>query len=277
MIGSLMYLTTSRPDIMFAVCACARHQTTVATSTTEAEYVAAASCCGQVLWIQNQLLNYGNNFMNTKIYIDNNSAICIVKNPVYHSKTKHKEIRHHFIRDCFEKKLISMDHIHTDENVVDLLTKPFDAGRFQYLVGDPQDALKDTWIFDIGCSMNMTGNKSDLIDYQEYDGGFVAFAGNSKGGKIRTGKLDFEDVYFVKELKFNLFSVSHMCDKKNSVVFTKTKCLILSLDFKLPNESQVLRKVPRYNNMYSFDLKNVVPSKGLTCLFAKGTNDESNL
>nr|GEV46826.1 ribonuclease H-like domain-containing protein [Tanacetum cinerariifolium] len=106
-----------------------------------------------------------------------------------------------------------------------------------------------------------------LSDYQEYDGGFVAFAGSSRGGKItgkgkiRTGKLDFEDVYFVKELKFNLFSVSQMCDKKNSVLFTETKCLILSLDFKLPDENQVLLKVHRKNNMYSFDLKNVVPSK----------------
>nr|GEY38758.1 putative ribonuclease H-like domain-containing protein [Tanacetum cinerariifolium] len=72
-----------------------KKQTIVATSTTEAEYVAAASCCGQVLWIQNQLLDYG---------------------------------------DCFKKKLICMDHIHTYENVADLLTKPFDAGRFQYLV-----------------------------------------------------------------------------------------------------------------------------------------------
>ncbi|GJV04052.1 putative ribonuclease H-like domain-containing protein [Tanacetum coccineum] len=162
MIGSLMYVTASRPDIMFAVCACSRFQVTpktshlsavkrifrylkgkpklglwypressfdlesysdsdyaganldrksttggcqflgrrlitwqckkqtiVATSTTEAEYVAAASCCGQVLWIQNQMLDYGFNFMNTKIYIDNESTICIVKNPVYHSKTKH--------------------------------------------------------------------------------------------------------------------------------------------------------------------------------------------
>nr|GEY11092.1 hypothetical protein [Tanacetum cinerariifolium] len=87
MIGSLMYLTASRPDIMFDII--------VATSTTEAEYVAAVSGCGQVLWIQNQLLNYG---------------------------------------DCFKKKLISVDHIYTDENVADLLTKPFDAGRFQYLV-----------------------------------------------------------------------------------------------------------------------------------------------
>ncbi|GJU90438.1 putative ribonuclease H-like domain-containing protein [Tanacetum coccineum] len=99
----------------------------------------------------------------------------------------------------------------------------------------------------------------------------------TRKGKIRTGKLDFEDVYFVKELKFNLFSVSQMCDKKNSVLFTETECLVLSPDFKLLDESQVLLKVPRQNNMYSFDLKNVVPSGGLTCLFAKATIDESNL
>ncbi|GJZ47883.1 hypothetical protein Tco_0601715 [Tanacetum coccineum] len=111
-----------------------KKQTIMATSTTEAEYVAAASGCGQVLWIQNQLLDYGYNFMNTKIYIDNNSAICIVKNTVYHSRTNHIDIRHHFIRDCYEKKLINVDHVHTDDNVADLLTKPFDVGRFQYLV-----------------------------------------------------------------------------------------------------------------------------------------------
>ncbi|GJZ45434.1 retrovirus-related pol polyprotein from transposon TNT 1-94 [Tanacetum coccineum] len=99
----------------------------------------------------------------------------------------------------------------------------------------------------------------------------------TRKGKIMTGKLDFEDVYFVKELKFNLFSVSQMCDKKNTVLFTKTECLVLSPDFKLLDESQVLLKVPRQNNMYSFDLKNVVPSGGLTCLFAKATIDESNL
>ncbi|GJS48025.1 putative ribonuclease H-like domain-containing protein [Tanacetum coccineum] len=112
----------------------ARSWTIVATSTTEAEYVAAANCCGQVLWVQNQLLDYGFNFMNTKIHIDNESTICIVKNPVYHSKTKHIEIRHHFIRDCYEKKLISVEKIHTDLNVADLLTKPFDGPRFNYLV-----------------------------------------------------------------------------------------------------------------------------------------------
>ncbi|GKB18557.1 putative ribonuclease H-like domain-containing protein [Tanacetum coccineum] len=81
-------------------------QTLVANSTTEAEYGAAANCCRHVLWIQNQMLDYGFNFMNTKIYIDNESTIFIVKNPVFHSKTKHIKIRHHFIRDCYEKKLI---------------------------------------------------------------------------------------------------------------------------------------------------------------------------
>ncbi|GKA54391.1 putative ribonuclease H-like domain-containing protein [Tanacetum coccineum] len=106
-----------------------KKQTVVATSTTEAEYVAAASCCGQVLWIQNQLLDYGYNFMNTMIHIDNNSTICIIENPVQHSKTKHIEIRHHFIRDCNAKKLIQMVKIDTEHNVADLLTKGFDAGR----------------------------------------------------------------------------------------------------------------------------------------------------
>ncbi|GKF41038.1 hypothetical protein Tco_0124380 [Tanacetum coccineum] len=129
MIGSLMYLTSSRPDIMFAACACVKFQvnpkishlhvgkrifrylkgasldrkstsggcqflgcrliswqckkqTMVANSTTKVEYVAASSCCSQVLWIQNQLLDYGYNFMQTKIHIDNKSTICIVKNHV---------------------------------------------------------------------------------------------------------------------------------------------------------------------------------------------------
>ncbi|GJY70548.1 putative ribonuclease H-like domain-containing protein [Tanacetum coccineum] len=111
-----------------------KKQTVVANSTTKAEYIAASHCCGQVLWIQNQMLDYGYNFMQTKIHVDNESAICVVKNPVYHSKTKHIEIRHHFIRDSYEKKLIEMVKIHTDYNVADLLTKAFDVTRFQFLI-----------------------------------------------------------------------------------------------------------------------------------------------
>ncbi|GKB62758.1 hypothetical protein Tco_0918944, partial [Tanacetum coccineum] len=160
MIGSLMYLTASKPDIMFAVCACDRFQVTpkashlnavkrifriliscqckkqtiVANSTTEAEYVAAANCCGQVLWIQNQMMDYGFNFMNTKIHIDNESTISVIKNHVAHSKTKHIEIRFHFIRDCYEKRLIEVIKIHTNSNVADLLTKGFDVKSFK---GEP--------------------------------------------------------------------------------------------------------------------------------------------
>ncbi|GJS05640.1 putative ribonuclease H-like domain-containing protein [Tanacetum coccineum] len=196
MIGYLMYLTASRPDIMFAVCLCARFQVTpkishlnavkrifrylkhqpklglwypkdspfyleafsdsdyagdnhdrrstsgrcqylgrrlvswqckkqtiVAISSTEAEYVAAASCCGQVLWMQNQLFDYGFNFMNTDIHIDNESTICIVKNPVFHSKTKHIQIRHHFIRDCYDQRLINVVKRNADfHDVIDFLT-----------------------------------------------------------------------------------------------------------------------------------------------------------
>ncbi|GKE75299.1 putative ribonuclease H-like domain-containing protein [Tanacetum coccineum] len=68
-----------------------------------------------------------------------------------------------------------------------------------------------------------------------------------------------------------------MCDKKNSVLFTDTECIVLSPDFKLLNENHVLLRVPRKDNMYSVDLKNIVPSGGLTCLFANATVDESNL
>nr|GEW03047.1 putative ribonuclease H-like domain-containing protein [Tanacetum cinerariifolium] len=143
-------------------------------------------------------------------------------------------------------------------------------------------ALKDKGVIDSGCSRHITGNISHLFDFLEINGGYVAFGGNPKGGKIigkgkiRTGKLDFDDV-FVKELKFNLFSVSQMCDKKNSVLFTETECIVLSSNFKLPDDNHVLLRVPRENNMYNVDLKNIVSSGDLTCLFAKATLDESNL
>nr|GFB98092.1 ribonuclease H-like domain-containing protein [Tanacetum cinerariifolium] len=132
--------------------------------------------------------------------------------------------------------------------------------------GNPQHALKDKGVIDSGCSRHMIVNISYLSDFEEINGGYVSFGGNPKGGKItgkgkiRTGKLDFKDVYFVKELKFNLFSVSQMCDKKNSAIFTDTECIILSFDFKFPDENHVLLRVPRENNMYNVDLKNIVPS-----------------
>ncbi|GJS00720.1 ribonuclease H-like domain-containing protein [Tanacetum coccineum] len=155
--------------------------------------------------------------------------------------------------------------------------------KIAHSTGNPQIDLQDQGVIDSGCSRHMTGNMSYLTDYEEIDGGYVAFRGNPKGGKIigkgtiKTGNLDFENVYFVRELKFNLFSVSQMCDKKNSVLFNDTECIVLSPNFKLIDESQVLLRVPRKNNMYSVDLKNIVPKGGLTCLFAKATSDESKL
>ncbi|GKF23155.1 hypothetical protein Tco_0075477, partial [Tanacetum coccineum] len=131
--------------------------------------------------------------------------------------------------------------------------------------GNPQQDLKDKRVIDSRSSRHMTRNKSylqimkklmeDLLPLE-----VIPKEGKLLGkGKIRTSKLDFEDVYFVKELKFNLFNVSQMCDKKNRVLFTNTECIVLSADFKLTVESHVLLKVPRKDNMYSVDLKNIVP------------------
>ncbi|KAI3810826.1 hypothetical protein L1987_20448 [Smallanthus sonchifolius] len=179
-IGSLMYLTASRTDIMFAICLCARFQAAPKTShlqavkrifrylkgapkrglwnpknekfnlkthllakqeanmcvhiTSEAEYIAASSCCAQVTWIQNQMLDYGVTFMATPIHIDNKSAISITNNLVQHSKTKHIDIRYHFIRDQAEKKRIILTKVHTNEQYADLFTKAFVEARFKYLV-----------------------------------------------------------------------------------------------------------------------------------------------
>nr|GEY63214.1 ribonuclease H-like domain-containing protein [Tanacetum cinerariifolium] len=149
--------------------------------------------------------------------------------------------------------------------------------------GSPQQAQKDKGVINSGCSRHVTGNISFLSKFEKIDGAYVSFGGNPKGdkisgkGKIKTRKLDFDDVYFVKELKFNLFSVSQMYDKKNNALFTDTECVVLSSGFKLPDETHVLLRVLKENNMYNVDLKNVVPSGYLTCLFTKATLDEFNL
>ncbi|KAJ9546787.1 hypothetical protein OSB04_019330 [Centaurea solstitialis] len=207
MIGSLLYLTATRPDIMFSTCFCARFQANpkeshlaavkrilrylkgtpelglwypkdssfelisftdsdyggckldrkstsgscqflgdklvswtskkqncVSTSTAEAEYVAAASCCSQVLWMKTQLLDYGYKLKRVPIYCDSESAIAITSNPVQHSKTKHIDIRYHFIKDNVEKGNIEMFFVQTDYQLADLFTKPLDEKRFNFLV-----------------------------------------------------------------------------------------------------------------------------------------------
>ncbi|GJW48513.1 ribonuclease H-like domain-containing protein [Tanacetum coccineum] len=110
--------------------------------------------------------------------------------------------------------------------------------------------LNEKGFVDSGCSRHMSGNIAHLSDFKEFDGGYVTFGGGANGGRI-TGK--------------------------NYVLFTDSECLVLSPNFKLPDESQVLLKIPRQNNMYSFDMKNIVPKDGLTCLFSKATSEESML
>ena len=207
MIGSLMYLTSSRPDIMFATCMCARYQANpkeshhqavkhifrylkgtidlglwypkdtgfeliaysdadhagckldckstsgsvqflgdklvswsskkqncVSTSTAEAEYVAAASCCSQVLWMRTQLSDYGFSFNCIPIYCDSRSAIAISCNPVQNTKTKHIDVRYHFIKDHVEQGTIELYFVNTDFQIADLFTKPLEEKRFNFLV-----------------------------------------------------------------------------------------------------------------------------------------------
>ncbi|KAJ9567677.1 hypothetical protein OSB04_003643 [Centaurea solstitialis] len=207
MIGSLMYLTASRPDIMFSTCLCARYQSKpkvshlkavkrifrylkgtvnlglwypkgsgyeltgytdadhggckldrkstighiqflgdklvswaskkqncVSLSTAEAEYVAAASCCSQIIWMRTQLRDYGFKFDKIPIYCDSKSAIAISCNPVQHKKTKHIDIRYHFIKDHVEKGTIELYFVNTEFQLADLFTKALDEKRFNFLI-----------------------------------------------------------------------------------------------------------------------------------------------
>ncbi|GKB47801.1 reverse transcriptase domain-containing protein [Tanacetum coccineum] len=127
---------------------------------------------------------------------------------------------------------------------------------FFHVQEHPLKNTVDRGIFDSGCSRHMTGNKDQLEDFEEFNGGSVTF-----------GELGH----------FNLFSISQICDKQHKVLFTETECLVVSSDFKMPDENQILLKVPRHHNMYSFDMKTPSPAKGFACLIAKATSDESKL
>nr|GEV50038.1 hypothetical protein [Tanacetum cinerariifolium] len=135
-----------------------------------------------------------------------------------------------------------------------------------------QKVKEDQEYVDSGYFRHMTWNMSYHSYFKEFNRVYVSFRGGANGGRItgkgtiKTDNLNFEDVYFVKELKFNLFCVSQMCDRKNNVLFTDIECLVLSPNFKLLDESQILLRVPRKNNMYSIDMKNIVPKESLTCL-----------
>ncbi|WVZ89164.1 hypothetical protein U9M48_035601 [Paspalum notatum var. saurae] len=200
MIGSLIYLTATRPDIQFVVglCACFQaspreshrtavkrilryikftlefglwysldsslsllgfsdsdhagcridHKSTsstcqflgtslssVATSTCEAEYVAIASCCSQILWMLATLRDYGLSYGRVSILCDSPSAISVAKNPVLHSRTKQIDVRYHFLRDNYEKGMIDIVKVASENQVADILTKPLDLENFNRLRG----------------------------------------------------------------------------------------------------------------------------------------------
>ncbi|GJU77709.1 ribonuclease H-like domain-containing protein [Tanacetum coccineum] len=120
----------------------------------------------------------------------------------------------------------------------------------------PLRNMKDRGIFDSGCSGHMTGNNDHLDDFEE-----------CKGGSVTFGELGH----------FNLFSISQICDKHHKVLFTETECLVVSPDFKMPEENQILLKFPMQHNMYSFDMKIHSLTKDYACLIAKATSNESKL
>ena len=103
-------------------------------STTEAEYIAAGSCVAQIIWMKHQLNDFGLILKEIPIKCDNMSTICLTKNPIQHSRTKHIEIRHHFIRDHVQNGDILIEFVCTDDNLADLFTKPLNAERFWKLV-----------------------------------------------------------------------------------------------------------------------------------------------
>ncbi|KAJ9544133.1 hypothetical protein OSB04_023840 [Centaurea solstitialis] len=113
-----------------------KKQNSVSTSTAEAEYVAAGICCAQVLWLRNQLQDYDIQLSKIPIYCDNTSAIAIANNPVLHSKTKHIEVRYHFIRDHVMNGDIELHFVPTEYQLADLFTKPLDVTRFNMLLSE---------------------------------------------------------------------------------------------------------------------------------------------
>nr|GEY59233.1 putative ribonuclease H-like domain-containing protein [Tanacetum cinerariifolium] len=166
----------------------------------------------------------------------------LIKNYNFHAKLKTQPTPKNFAHMGYDKQYASSTKKYPQNHIAPaaVLTKSKPVYVTATRSGNPQHALKDKGVIDSGCSWHMTGNMSYLFDFQELNGGYVAFRGYLKGGKISgKGKI--------------------------------------KIDFKLPDENQVLLRVPRENNMYNVNLKDTVPSGDLTCLFAKATIDESNL
>ncbi|XP_075670339.1 secreted RxLR effector protein 161-like [Castanea sativa] len=110
-----------------------KKQNFVSLSTTEVEYIAAGSCCSQLLWMKKLLSDYEISQDIMVVYCDNSSTIDISKNLIQHSKTKHIEIRNHFIRDLVERKIVALEYIPTERQNADIFIKPLDRSKFEKL------------------------------------------------------------------------------------------------------------------------------------------------
>ncbi|KAJ9538944.1 hypothetical protein OSB04_031677 [Centaurea solstitialis] len=154
--------------------------------------------------------------------------------------------------------------------------------KLNRLTESNQGRRSSLWHVDSGCSRHMTGIMSLLEDFKKFEGGHVAFGDNLNGGKITgkgkvsKGKMTFDDVYFVEQLKYNLLSVSQVCDKKFGVFFTDTECLILAPGYKI-DESKVMLRTPRKDNVYCLDIEDASSLSSLNCLFSKASVSESSL
>jgi hypothetical protein len=113
-----------------------KKQNSVALSTVEAEYIAADHCCAQLLWMRQTLRNYGYKLSKVPLLRDNESAIRMVDNPIEHSRTKHIDIRYHFLRDHQQKGDIKITYVHTHNQLADIFTKPLDEKTFSKLRND---------------------------------------------------------------------------------------------------------------------------------------------
>ena len=107
-----------------------KKQNSISLSTAEAEYIATGSCCTQLLWMKQILADYGIIQDTLVVYCENTSAINISKNLVQHSRTKHIDIRHHFIRELVENKTVVIEHVTTKNQLADIFTKTLDSSKF---------------------------------------------------------------------------------------------------------------------------------------------------
>ncbi|GJS63034.1 retrovirus-related pol polyprotein from transposon TNT 1-94 [Tanacetum coccineum] len=140
MIGTLLYLTASRPDLQFSICMCARNfqcgfmLKSTAISSTKAEYIAFQACCLKFLWMRSQLTDYGFGFNKIPMYYDNKSAIALCCNNVQHSRSKHIDIIFHFIKEHVENGVIELYFVNTEYQLADIFTKALGRERIEFLI-----------------------------------------------------------------------------------------------------------------------------------------------